>query len=109
MIDGSAETWNYYVSVAETENNGAISVPSGYDKGRALDTSRKAAPAAYVQQYANLNRGTRSGQINFNLSVLPGNTQMVFDRGTSIEAPPTNLNSGSLRNEVAGCVVFQYW
>jgi len=108
VIDGTAETWNYYVSVSETENNGAISVPSGYDKGRALDTSRKAAPAAYVQQYANLNRGTRSGQINFNSSLLPGNTQVTFD-ATSIAAPPTNQNAGVLRNEVAGCIVFQYW
>ncbi|AYQ31447.1 hypothetical protein DTQ70_04285 [Runella sp. SP2] len=108
VIDAVVETWNYFVSVTETENNGAIAVPSGYDKGRALDTSRKAAPAAYVQQYASLNRGTRSGQINFNSSLSPGNTHVTFDT-TSIAAPPTNQNTGTLRNDVAGCVVFQYW
>jgi hypothetical protein len=108
VIEGVAETWNYYASSDETYNFGEIAIPSKYDKGKATKLGHKTLHADYVRQYAYLNRGKRTGAINFNTSLNHGNTYIEFGSG-SIEAPPTTQNIGRLQVEISGCVVTQYW
>ena len=108
VIEGVAETWNYYASSDETYKFGEIAIPSSYDKGRATKLGHKTLHADYVRQYAYLNRGKRTGDINFNTSLAFGNTYIEFGSGSTF-APPTTQNVGVLRNDIAGCVVTQFW
>ena len=108
IIEGQAENWNYYVSSDETYQFGEIALPSGYDKGKALDTKLTTLPANYVRQYAYLNRGKRSGAINFDTFLSHGNTYLEIGSG-STSAPPTTQTTGRIRVEIAGCNITQYW
>ncbi|WP_028521961.1 hypothetical protein [Runella limosa] len=108
VIEGVAESWNYYVSNNETYKFGEIAVPGSYDKGKANDTKLRTLSADHVRQYAYMNRGKRVDVVNFNTTLTHGNTHVEFLAG-SIGSPPTTENKGILRNEIAGCVVHQYW
>ncbi|WP_164489780.1 hypothetical protein [Runella sp. SP2] len=108
VINGVAESWNYYVSNDETFQFGEIALPSAFNKGLAKDTKLRTLAADYVRQYAKLNRGKRVGDINFNTTITNGDIHIEFS-GSSLFAPPTNENKGVLKNEIAGCVIFQYF
>jgi hypothetical protein len=108
VILGTPESWNYYVSKDETYKFGEIVIASKYDKGKVTKLGNKTYHVDYIKQFAYLNRGSRTGIINFNTTISVGSTYIVFSSG-SLFSPPTTQNRGVLRNEIAGCFITQFW
>lgn len=103
VSSGTAEDWNY-LAQGETMDFGKIKVASKYDQGRATELEEKVYNTEFIDETASLNRGSKSGVIDFNKIILPGDYDINFSYGSK-NAPPTPNNRGRLHVETTGCVV----
>jgi hypothetical protein len=107
---GVAESWAYFAQ-GTTMNFGKIKIASEYDGGMATKMEHEVYGADWINQYAFLDRGSRSAKINFNGLIKPGRYRINNVNGWgsvgSVNYPPTTISTGYLEVSSNGCSVFQ--
>jgi hypothetical protein len=110
ITSGVAESWAYFAQ-GTTQNFSRIKVASEYDSGMATKVEHEVYGADWINQYAFLDRGTRSSKINFNGLIKSGRYRINNAGGWSafgsLNCPPTTVTTGYLEVSSNGCSVFQ--
>lgn len=105
ITDEVAEAW-VYLAQGETMDFGKVRVASKYDQGRATELKEKVYNTDFIDETASLNRGSKSGKIDFNKVLAPGDYDIEWS-ADSKHTPLTTNNKGRLHVEATGCVVSQ--